>query len=295
MSDSIRMEAGRSLRHLCTIGIGGPAKWYLEVRSIEEMQEAFKKASKLNLRTFILGKGSNTLFDDKGFDGLVIHNKISFCNEISDGMFHVGAGFSFSRLGAQTARQGWSGLEFASGIPGTVGGAVFMNAGANGSETEESLASVDYVTEKGELKHFDRHEITFGYRSSSFQSLHGAIVGATFSLTPSCNAKSKQLSIIEYRTKTQPYGKKSAGCMFRNPPSQTAGALIEACGLKGSVQGEAQVSSLHGNFLINTNQASSADVLALVRNIQTQVKEKYGIELESEVRYIPYRDETISS
>lgn len=294
MSEAIQLESGRPLKEICTIGIGGPARWYVEVRTIAEMQKALHHAFEQKLRVFILGKGSNTLFDDKGFDGLVIHNKISFCNEASPGIFHVGAGYSFSRLGAQTARQGWSGLEFASGIPGSVGGAVFMNAGANGAETCESLLSVDFVTENGELKRLESQEIEFSYRHSSFQSIKGAIVGAVFSLTPAPNAKEKQLSIIEYRTKTQPYGEKSAGCMFRNPPSHAAGALIETCGLKGKTQGEAQVSPLHGNFLINTDQASSADVLSLIKEIQKKVKEKYGIELESEVRYIPYRDDTIS-
>ncbi len=293
MSEPLNVVAERSLKELCTIGIGGPAKWYFEAHSIEEMQAALRYASKNHLRTFILGKGSNTLFDDRGFNGLVIHDKISFINETSKGVFHVGAGYSFSRLGAQTARQGWSGLEFASGIPGSVGGAVYMNAGANGSETCGCLTSVDYISESGTLRTFNREELTFAYRYSSFQEMKGAIVGATFALTPSLEAREKQRSIINYRTRTQPYGEKSAGCMFRNPTSQPAGALIETCGLKGKTYGEAQVSPLHGNFLINTNHATSTDVLHLVNEIQEQVKAKYGIELESEVRYIPYNDDTV--
>lgn len=294
MSSRPPFQSQRALKDLCTIGIGGPAKWYLQVHSVEEMQQALKDASERQLRVFILGKGSNTLFDDRGYDGLVIHNKITYCHEISDGVFHVGAGYHFSRLGAQTARQGWAGLEFASGIPGTVGGAVFMNAGANGTETCEHLQSVDFVDPNGTLRTFEKKDLTFSYRSSPFHTMSGAIVGATFALKKSNTAREKQLTIIDYRTKTQPYGEKSAGCMFRNPPSDAAGALIEKCGLKGKQLGDAKISPLHGNFMINTNTASSKDILQLVKEVQDQVKEQHGIELESEVRYIPYSDDTIS-
>lgn len=295
MSSSPPFQSHRALKDLCTIGIGGPAKWYSQVHSIEEITQVLKDASKYQLRVFILGNGSNTLFDDQGYDGLVIHNKIAFCDEISDGIFHVGSGYNFSRLGAQTARQGWEGLEFASGIPGTVGGAVFMNAGANGTETCQYLQSVDFIDLSGDLHTYNHKDLVFSYRSSSFQKMKGAIVGATFALKKSNTAREKQLSIINYRTQTQPYSEKSAGCMFRNPPSESAGALIEKCGLKGKQFGDAQISTVHGNFMINTNNASSKDILRLVNEVQNQVKAQHGIELESEVRYIPYSDDTISS
>lgn len=295
MSKAPLFESQRALKNLCTIGIGGPAKLYFQAHTVDEMRMALKYASEKSMRFFILGNGSNTLFDDQGFDGLVIHNKISFCNEISEGVFHVGAGYNFSRLGAQTARHGWAGLEFASGIPGSVGGAVFMNAGANGAETCDPLVSVDFIDESGTLKTFLKQELDFSYRTSSFQTRKGAIAGATFALEKSNDARERQLSIINYRTKTQPYGEKSAGCMFRNPSSLPAGALIEQCGLKGKQLGDAQISSLHGNFMINTNKATSKDILRLVKEIQDQVKAEHGIELESEVRYIPYSDDTIPS
>ena len=294
MNKPLPFESQRSLKDLSTIGVGGPAELYLSVHSKREIQQALKYACAHNLRTFILGNGSNTLFDDQGFKGLIIHNKILFCEEPSDGVFHIGAGFNFSRLGSLTARNGWSGLEFASGIPGSVGGAVFMNAGANGAETCDNLVSVEFVDMNGKCENLQRSDLNFAYRRSPFQSMKGAIVSATFKLERSNSARDKQLSIIDYRTKTQPYGEKSAGCMFRNPEFQPAGALIEKCGLKGKQLGDAEISSLHGNFLINTNHASSNDILKLVDEVQTQVKSKYGIELESEVRYIPYSDNTIS-
>ena len=191
-------------------------------------------------------------------------------------------------LGSQTARQGWAGLEFASGIPGSVGGAVYMNAGANGCETCETLLSVDYVTPEGTLLCLTKEELVFSYRHSSFQKMKGAIAGATFKVVRSQEARQKQLSIIDYRKKTQPYDAKSAGCVFRNPECAHAGALIDQCGLKGKTIGGAQVSTLHANFLINAGGATSADILKLIQYVQQDVKEKKGIDLEHEVRCVPY-------
>lgn len=277
----------RLLSSISTLGIGGPARYFVEVRTLEEMKQAFIKCNENKLPFFILGKGSNCLFDDRGFNGCVILNKIDFIEEKAE-VIHVGAGYSFSLLGTQTARQGLTGLEFASGIPGSVGGAVYMNAGANGMETSKSLTSVDFLSEEGLFKTYQKEELAFSYRTSSFQKMKGAIIGATFSLKKGENARSHQLSIISYRTKTQPYGDKSAGCMFRNPIDMPAGALIEKCGLKGLTIGGAAVSSLHANFIVNKQNATSTDIMTLVNEIKTKVKIQSGIELETEVRFIPY-------
>ena len=279
-------QQNRPLKELTTFGIGGLAKYWQDVRSIPEMQNALMICRESNLPYFILGKGSNCLFDDQGFDGVILVNKIDFFEHPSPEIFHIGAGYSFSLLGTQTARQGWSGLEFASGIPGSVGGAVFMNAGANGRETCESLVSVDFVDDQGMLKQIHKSELLFSYRHSSFQTMAGAIVGATFMLTPSATARAKQLEIIAYRTKTQPYGEMSAGCIFKNPTCGHAGALIEQSGLKGMSIGDAQVSTLHANFIVNKGSATAKDVHALIAHIKKEVKAKTKIDLESEVRYI---------
>jgi UDP-N-acetylmuramate dehydrogenase len=276
------------LKAYCTFGIGGPATYFTEVRSIAEMESALRISHAHALPFCILGKGSNCLFSDRGFNGVVILNKIDFHEEIHPGTFYVGAGYSFSLLGTQTARSGWAGLEFASGIPATVGGAVFMNAGANGTETCETLVSVDFVTHTGDLKTFLKEELEFSYRSSSFHKLSGAIVGATFQLKACSSARQKQLDIIRYRQSTQPYGQKSAGCVFRNPAQNYAGALIEQCQLKGIAFGGATVSNLHGNFIINTGTASDTDVLSLISHIQNQVAIQTGTTLESELRIIPH-------
>lgn len=278
------------LKNLTTFGIGGPARYFIAVHQIEEMQEALNYCNQHQLPFFILGKGSNSLFDDRGFNGLVIANRIDFLNKPAENLWHVGAGYSFSLLGSQTARQGWSGLEFASGIPGSVGGAVFMNAGANGRETGEALETTDFITSEGELISLERSKLQFRYRYSSFQEMSGAIVGAVFRLTPSQTARSDQINLINYRQKTQPYGDKSAGCIFRNPPNTSAGALIDQLGLKGRSIGGAQVSQMHANFLINTGTASSQDVLSLIDLIKSEVSHHTRICLESEVRYVPYKD-----
>lgn len=289
MDISSRFTQGKLLSELTTFGIGGPARFFFEARTPVEMQEAILYASSASIPYIILGKGSNSLFDDRGFDGLVILNKIAFCEEKPGGQFYVGAGYSFSLLGVQTARNKWSGLEFASGIPGSVGGAVYMNAGANGRETKEALLDVTYVTEMGELQKLSAQDLEFSYRTSIFQKMKGAIVAATFQLTPSDEARKKQLGIVEYRTRTQPYGDPSAGCVFRNPEGNFAGAVIEQSGLKGMQVGGAMVSPLHANFIVNAGGATASDVLRLAALVKEKVNEKLGVHLEMEIRYIPYQ------
>lgn len=274
-----------------TFGIGGPATHFIEINTIPEMQQTLRYCADQHLRYFILGKGSNILFDDKGFDGLVILNKINFIRQLSSGTFHVGGGYSFPLLSAQTIRENLGGLEFASGIPGSVGGAVFMNAGANGSETATYLKSVDFVNSIGDLVHYPREKLTFSYRTSPFQKMQGAIVGAIFTLSKQEDARSKQLELINHRKKTQPYKEHSAGCVFANPHGAcaSAGALIDQSGLKGISVGDAAVSTIHANFIVNKGRASSNDVLALIHLIKTRVKEQWAVDLECEIRYIAHK------
>lgn len=283
----MRLEEGRLLKEFTTFGIGGPAKYFIQVTSIPELQEAIRFCNEKNLRYLLLGKGSNSLFSDQGFDGVIILNKIHFIEE-NAGAFYVGAGYSFSLLGTQTARKGWEGLEFASGIPGSVGGAVFMNAGANGTETFETLTEVTFVNEIGDVEILPKSAIQWSYRHTSFHGKKGAIAGARFQLKPSSEARKKQLTLIDYRTKTQPYSDQSAGCVFRNTAQSSAGKLIQECGLKGFSIGGAEVSTLHANFIVNKGSASAEDVLALAKHVQNTVQEKTGQFLEMEIRVIPY-------
>lgn len=282
----LQPQSNRSLSEFSTFGIGGPIRYFVEASNFEEMEEAFRFAKEKKLPFLILGKGSNCLFSDQGFDGLAVLNKIDFC-EFTENQIYVGSGYSFSLLGIQSARKGLSGLEFASGIPATVGGAVFMNAGANGSDTSQTLQSVHYLNEDGTHREFLKTELSFAYRSSPFQKMKGAILAATFQLLPDTQARQSQLKIIDYRLKTQPLKEKSAGCVFRNPgEGLSAGALIDRCGLKGAVYGGAKVSEIHANFILNANGASSEDVLALIRMIQQRVLAQTGVHLETEIRVL---------
>lgn len=280
------------LKELCTFGIGGPAKYFTTVQSIDDLRHALEWASQHKIPTFILGKGSNCLFDDRGFDGLVIHNKIAFLETPQPGHFYAGAGYSYSLLGSQTARQGYTGLEFASGIPCSVGGAVFMNAGANGRETCDSLVEVEYIHPDGHLETYPRGTLTFAYRSSPFQQMQGVIVAALFQLEKGDDARKKQIEIITKRKSSQPLQEMSAGCIFRNPEQAPAGKLIDEWGLKGLAVGDACVSNIHGNFIVNKGSASAEDVKQLIQLIKHKIKEQTGVALESEVRFIPYQPET---
>lgn len=275
----LQIQKNRRLSDFSTFGIGGPIREFVEVSTLDEMEEAYRREGP----KLILGKGSNCLFSDRGFDGLAILNKIDFCtwqgNEVT-----VGSGYSFSLLGVQSARKGLSGLEFASGIPASVGGAIWMNAGANGKETADCLHSVLFFD--GERKLFFRDSLSFAYRHSPFQRMEGVILAATFALTPSQEARSNQLQIIDYRMKTQPLKEKSAGCIFRNPPNQSAGALIERCHLKGTSIGGAKISEIHANFIINAQSATAKDVRELIQLVQEKVFAQTGIYLEPEVRLL---------
>jgi UDP-N-acetylmuramate dehydrogenase len=283
----LNVQTNRSLSEFSTFGIGGSIRFFAEITTVEEAEKAYAWAISEKVAVLVVGKGSNCLFRDEPFPGLVLLNKIDFCrfeeNEVS-----VGAGFSFSLLGVKSAKKNLSGLEFASGIPATVGGAVFMNAGANGKETFESLVSVSYLFETGEKREFQKRELSYGYRTSSFQSMKGMILSARFCLEPKEEARKSQLDIIHYRMKTQPYKDKSAGCIFRNPSREiAAGAIIDRCGLKGFSVGDAKVSEMHANFLINTGKATAKEMLELMECVQSQVYEKTGIHLEPEVRILP--------
>ncbi len=281
----LQLQSRRRLSEFSTFGIGGPIEHLVEVTTVHEMEEALLFAQTKSLPFLVLGKGSNCLFSDRGFEGLVIINKISFC-EWHPTFVKVGAGYSFALLGVQSARKGFSGLEFASGIPATVGGAVFMNAGANGQETALALESVHYMHPDGREQTWARSELQYGYRTSPFQTLQGVILAATFRLEPWLGARKKQLEIVDYRLKTQPYKEKSAGCIFRNPgQGKSAGALIEQCGLKGALVGGAKVSEMHANFIVNVGDAQAKDVLELIDKIQKTVLEQTGIHLEPEVRF----------
>lgn len=281
-------QKNKALSELSTFRIGGVADYFIEVKEANTLSDVLQFCVKENIHYIVLGKGSNCIFEDEGFRGLVILNKIDFIEQIGN-LFRVGAGYNFSLLGTQSARSGFSGLEFASGIPATVGGAVFMNAGANGKETCDHLVSVEYMQEEGSLICFQKDELHFSYRHSSFQGMRGAIVAATFALEPVEGARKRQIEIIDYRKKTQPLNEPSCGCIFKNPEGASAGALIEKSLLKGVFCGGVKVSEKHANFIVNMGNGSAKDVLDLIQVIKNRVKEQTGFELQEEIRVIKSR------
>lgn len=276
-----------SLKEYSTYAIGGPAKELVIAESKEELKELI--ASARHRRYVVIGKGSNILFDDRGFDGLVIVNKIQGI-EWGEKRVVVGSGYSFSLLGIQASRKGYTGLEFASGIPGSVGGAVYMNAGAGGAETKDVLEEVEFVHEDGSSKQYTREELAFSYRKSPFQEMRGVIVSGTFRLVSAPDAKEKQEKLLSYRMGTQPYKERSCGCVFRNPEGHFAGQIIDSLGLKGLLQGGAMVSPQHANFIVNHNNAKAEDILDLIKYIQIKAYHHTGLLLEPEVKYIPFDD-----
>lgn len=284
-SSRIVVRQGVALHAFSTFRIGGPARYFAVVRTAEELQQLL--VAYAGVPRLIFGKGSNCLFDDRGFNGLAILNKMETCTMEGE-VVHAGAGYSFSLLGIKTARKGYGGLEFAAGIPGSVGGAIFMNAGASGQETQDVLVSVETLTPEGVVRILPKEKLSFAYRVSPFQENGDIILGATFALKKTQQAKDVQLRLVRYRQRTQPYREASAGCAFRNPPEISAGALIESCGLKGTNIGGAEVSCTHANFIVNRGGARAQDVRALIERVQNVVCAQKGILLEREIRYIPY-------
>lgn len=285
------IEEDVSLAKYTTFGIGGKARYFTTISSIESAIAAMKFCKERKLPFMALGKGSNVVFDDLGFNGLVILNRIAHL-KIDGSRVIVGSGYSFAYLGVQSARRGLGGLEFASGIPATVGGAIYMNAGANQSETKDTLSKVRFVDHEGILHTYEKDELTFAYRTSSFHRMQGIIVEGEFELRKDESAKEKQSKIVGYRLKTQPYKEKTCGCAFQNPElTIPAGKVIEECGLKGYRLGGAVISSLHANFIENRHGASANDIKQLLTHIQSVVKEKKHIDLKLEVRFIPFQAE----
>ncbi|KAH7284804.1 hypothetical protein KP509_34G071000 [Ceratopteris richardii] len=287
------ISRGKTLGEVSTWGIGGPAKLFCEVHCELQLASVLRYCRKRSIPFLVVGRGSNCLFDDRGFDGCVILNRLCSFERLAPGVYHAGSGYPFNALGIQSTNDGFSGLEFASGIPGTVGGAVFMNASADGQETANVLKSVEVVTVNGQKYELPRDKLTYGYRSSPFQTIQGlaAICSATFVLTGCATAKENLRKYLKRRKETQPIGERSAGCVFRNPGfgCQSAGFLIDKAGLKGLSIGGAKVSELHANFIINDGNSRASDVIKLLSIVKERVKSKYGITLEEEIIYVPFK------
>lgn len=267
---------------------GGNADVFVTVGDTEVLCSLVETANSLEVPLFILGKGSNLLVSDKGIEGAVV--SLAGMDEISiDGeTVTAEAGTSLTALCVAVANEGLSGLEFAYGIPGTVGGALYMNAGAYGGEIKDVVLSADFVSLSGEMGTIEKDNMNLGYRTSCFKTDSNIITKVTFKLTKGDKAEiwDKMNTLMGKRRDKQPLEYPSAGSTFKRPEGYFAGALIEENGLKGVSVGGAQVSEKHAGFVINKSNATTKDILDLMKKVQDTVLENNGVKLEPEVIFV---------
>ncbi len=268
--------------------IGGPADLLVIPKSPEELHSGIGALFEEGCRPVILGNGSNVLIGDRGIRGVVVKIGKGLSRvRIKDAIVSAQAGVGLPALALRTARRGLAGLEFAAGIPGSVGGAVVMNAGAFGHSMADVLAQVHLLTPDGPAS-VGPEAMALAYRSTAAQAQPWVVASVTLALRPDSPAlaQARLERWLERRSKTQPIGRMCAGCFFRNPPGGHAGRLLEAVGAKGLSVGGARVSEIHANFIVNEGGATAADVLALAAQVRARVQERFGVTLESEVKML---------
>ena len=289
--DTLGIVAQAPLAKLTSLRVGGNAEWLALPKTVDQLRSALGWARSKDLTVTMLGAGSNLLISDRGLLGLVICTRAlrQSCFDTVTGRVSAAAGEPWSSLAWKAARQGLKGFEWTIGIPGTVGGAVVMNAGAHGGETADLLLEAEVVNADGTLSVLTAKELGFRYRTSNLQGSDRTVISATFQLSPGHDpAKIKTATAIDLRSrrKTQPYHLPNCGSVFRNPLPYSAGRLIQEAGLKGHQIGKAQISTLHANFIVNLGEARADDVLALIRHTQAVIKKRNDIQLETEVKII---------
>jgi UDP-N-acetylmuramate dehydrogenase len=285
------LEANFRLAELTTYRVGGPAQWFIAPHSLEQLQASVQWASSEGLPITVIGAGSNLLISDRGLPGLTISTRHlreqTFCAETNT--ITVAAGKPLPRLCWQLAKQGWAGFEWAVGIPGTIGGAVVMNAGAHGESISDSLVEAHILSAAGILRTLSKAELEYSYRSSILQGAQDIVLSATFALQSGQSAEQVQAnteSHLNHRLATQPYDLPSCGSVFRNPLPKTAGWLIENSGLKGFTIGGAQVALKHANFIVNLGGATASDIHSLIFYVQTQIEDRWALKLHPEVKIL---------
>lgn len=271
-----------------TMRTGGPAALFAEPRNAQQLAHVHQWAQEKGLPLLILGNGSNLLIADSGFDGLVIHlgralSEVSvFANTLT-----AQAGASLAAAARAAAQASLTGLEFAAGIPGSIGGAVCMNAGAYGGEIAQVIVSARVLTPEG-VRTVSKDELSLGYRSSAVMQNGWVVLEATFELAPGSpdEIKATMADLAARRREKQPLQYPSCGSFFKRPVGYYAGALIEQAGLKGYRVGDAQVSEMHAGFVINRGHATSSEIYRLMQEVQCRVQARFGVTLEPEVRLI---------
>jgi UDP-N-acetylmuramate dehydrogenase len=280
-----------SLAGLTSFRVGGPAEWYVAPRRTEELQASLEWAKSQKLPITLLGAGSNLLVSDRGIPGLAICTRhlrqTRFDPET--GQVTASAGKPIARLAWEAAERGWQGLEWAVGIPGTVGGAVVMNAGAHSYCTADILVNTQVILPNGTIEQLAPQDLGYSYRTSILQGSPSLVTEATFQLRPGADPAEVMATTekdLEQRRTTQPYNLPSCGSVFRNPQGYHAAWLIEQTGLKGYRLGGAQVAQLHANFILNCGGATASDIFGIIRYVQQQVEQRWSLHLEPEVRIL---------
>jgi UDP-N-acetylmuramate dehydrogenase len=273
-----------------SFGIGGPADFFLEVARPEACEKAIDGCCERGIPYLLLGAGTNLLIADKGVEGLVIR-VVNREHQIEGTRVRAGAGLKMMRLARIVADANLRGFEFAIGVPGSVGGAVYQDAGCWGKELREVLVDAEgYVPGKG-AQRWTPLQLQLGYRTSALRDgpLKGAlVVAATVQLQRGDGEEARQLMarLTRERNETQPIKTKNCGSVFKNPPGDSAGRLVQAAGLKGMREGAAVVSTLHGNFIVNEGGARATDVATLIEKVRAEVKRRFNVELETEVELV---------
>jgi len=286
--NKIELRYNLPLREHTTFRIGGPADVAAVPNSPEQMARLIGFLQKNNVRYFILGKGSDILASDKGYRGLIVLTEGLKNLSVDGDRIIADAGCSMAAVSNLALREGLAGLEFLHGIPGSIGGGVYMNAGANGSEIGQFVEEVLWVDEKGELRVSNREELAFSYRHSMFCERFGAVCSATFRC-PSGDPEQIRTTMRDLdsrRREKQPLEFPSAGSAFKRPEGYFAGKLIEDSGLKGYSIGDAWVSEKHAGFIVNKGSATSAQVHQLIDYVTETVYQRFGVRLEPEIRFL---------
>jgi UDP-N-acetylmuramate dehydrogenase len=285
-----KIKKNEPLANHTTIKIGGPADLYIEPSSVNHLKMVMEVIRKHRINWRAIGRGSNLLVSDKGIEGAVIKLGSGLDTLTINGTeITVGGGYSLVSLSSLISKKGLTGLEFASGIPGSVGGAVYMNAGAHGSDISKILKRAHILFEDGSFEWLSNEEMEFTYRTSVLQIKRpGIVVEAVFELAAGDRDEivSQMQKNKDYRKETQPWNFPCAGSIFRNPLPHYAGKLIEVAGLKGFSIGGAKISDMHGNFIVNAGNATAGDVLALIEHVKDTIYQLYEIKIETEVEII---------
>lgn len=280
------VKFNEKLKYHTSLRVGGEASYFVRPETVEDIKESLRFAQESCLPWIVLGNGTNILFPDEGYDGVVLHIGPAMTEkelDESDGALTVQAGESLGRVIRFLHSYGLTDLDFLIGIPGAVGGALAMNAGIPEGTTADPVKRIFALTEQGELVTLHREECQFGYRRSIFQKERLIILAAEFGLGTKRKWDAKAL---RERRQCQPLGQPSPGCVFKNPPENPAGWLIERVGLKGQRVGGAAFSSLHANFIVNEGGATAADVLRLIDLARERVYKEFGVDLEMELEII---------